>query len=80
MSDTIKAVCECKELSETELVVGIEISPFNSWGGWTWLFHILMIIITGTFWIFFIIGYYISKGSHYEWQFCGKTIEPINHR
>ena len=80
MSDTIKAVCECKELSETELVVGVEVGPFSSWGGWTWIFNILMTIITGTLWLIFVFIWCVTKGCHYECQLCEKTIPSINYR
>ncbi len=36
----IQAVCECKNMSETDLVIAVKDEPFSfigRWGIWTWL-------------------------------------------
>jgi len=59
----VKAVCECKNNSEDDLVVAIQKDRFffiNDWSIWIWLGITFIVIVTGGFWLFVIVGYHFS--------------------
>ena len=59
----VKAVCECQNMSEDNLIVAVQQERFNfinQWGFWIWLVVIVFTILTGGFWLLFIAGYHFD--------------------
>ena len=59
----VKAVCECKNDSEDDLVVAVQKNRFsfiNDWSIWVWIGVVLMAMLTGGFWLLVIVGYHFS--------------------
>ena len=81
--DSIKAVCQCKELSENEQVLAIRKYPLEDWGFWSWSINVSLLIMTGGGWAPFLIGWVLGGyflTPTYKCQFCGKKIEKENYR
>ena len=56
--ETIKAVCECKNLSEDHLVISVKKERFDfidGWGIFKWLLVLLLSILTAGVWILVIL-------------------------
>lgn len=76
--DTIRAICKCKELAENNLVVGIRQEPFATWGFFTWMFNILLVLISAGGWLPFIGGWVLGNywlQPKYHCQYCKAEIE-----
>ncbi len=81
--DIIKAVCQCKDFSEEELVVGIREKLLENWSGWNWFFAILLVIISAGAILPFMLGWIV--GGYYAFpvyrcQFCNRKIEKKDYR
>ncbi len=83
--DMVKAVCECKNMSETDLVVAVQQERFgfiDKWGFLIWVAVFVLTLLTGGFWLVFIIGYHfddIVKPKYYCNQ-CNAVIQPKQFR
>jgi len=81
--ETIHAVCECKDLSEDEIVVAIHKKPLDDWGFWSWTINIILLIVTVGGWFPFLAGWVLGDyflSPTYKCQFCGKKIDKKNYR
>ncbi len=76
----VKAVCECKEFSEDNLVIALKRSRFQfitEWSALTSLMAIILILLTGGVWIGAIIGYKFSEimgSNEHNCQFCNSVL------
>jgi hypothetical protein len=82
---SIKAICDCKDNSEDELVVVIQLDRggfFDRWGGPEWVLAVVLTIATGGGWIWVILGWNMSwiLNPPYVCQFCGEEIENSQFR
>ncbi len=81
----VKAVCECKDMSETDLIVAVQNERFgfiDIWGFWTWASVFILTLLTGGFWLFFVAGYHfndIVRPKYYCNQ-CNAVIPPKQFR
>jgi hypothetical protein len=88
MSDLVNAICECRQWSESNLVVARKKSFFSfydSWGFSTWSGALLVTTVTGGFGTALILGYqylkYIDKDEpHYRCMTCGADVYDQNVR
>ena len=74
------AVCDCKDLSEKDLVLAIKQERFvwiEKWGCLTWLLAIIMCLLTGLIWIGMIIGWHLGDiiNPKYVCQLCNRKIK-----
>lgn len=70
---TVKAICECKQLSEGNPVIAIRQKPLESWGFFTWIFTIILLIITAGGYLPFVIGWVLGGyllSPTYRCQYC----------
>ena len=59
----VKAVCECKNMSEDDLVVAVQRERFgfiDEWTLWIWIMVAILTLLTGGFWLLFIAGYHFG--------------------
>ena len=81
---TIKAVCECREFSEDELVVGVRQSwGTNIGGGLWWVIHLVLVLLTVGGWLSILILWLFFKyffSPTYQCQYCEEQIPKQNHR
>jgi hypothetical protein len=82
---SIKAICDCKDNSEDELVVAIQLNRLDFSDGWaegSGFWAVVLLIATGGFWIWFILGWNMSwiLNPPYVCQFCGEEIENDHFR
>ena len=59
----VKAVCECKNMSEDDLVVAVQRERFgfiSEWTLWIWIVVTILSLLTGGFWLLFIVGYHYA--------------------
>ncbi len=81
----VKAVCECKDFSEDDLVVAIQRRRFaflDTWGFWIWLGVFILILMTGGFWIVVVLVYHfdeIIRPKYYCSQ-CDEIVLPKQFR
>lgn len=82
--ETFKAVCECKKLSEDELVVPIKRKPFSGWGIGLWSINLLLVIVTAGGYLPFLGGFIFVKffinDTEYECQYCRDLLKKENYR
>ncbi len=79
----VRAICECRDKSETDLVVGVREEPLSKWGCVTWGFVVLGVLITAGGCLpllggFMLVGYLFFP--KYGCQFCGRRISPNQFR
>ncbi len=61
--NTIKAVCECRNMSEDNLIVAVQRDRFKFLDNWTiliWVGVVLMTLLTGGFWLVGIVSYHFN--------------------
>ncbi len=59
----VKAVCECKNMSEDDLVIAVQRERFafiDGWSGWIWVAVVVLALLTGGFWLLGIIGFHFD--------------------
>ena len=83
--DIVKAVCDCKSLSEEELVVAVKRSSFQfvlDWGVLTTLLVLILTLATGGMWIVAILGWKSDEiiGTKYNCQNCNAFVDKRNLR
>ncbi len=81
----VKAVCECKKMSEDDLVVAVQRERFsfiNKWSIWTWVGVVLLTLLTGGFWLLIIAGYHLNDliRPQYYCSQCERLIPPSQFR
>ena len=74
------AVCDCKDLSETDLVLAIKRERFawvEEWGCLIWLMVIVAVLLTGGVWVACIIGWhgFDILNPEYVCQHCDRKIK-----
>ena len=81
----VKAVCECKNMSEDDLVIAVQRERFafiDNWTLWIWFAVVVLTLLTGGFWLVFIVGYHfddIFRPKYYCNQ-CDAIISPKQFR
>ena len=81
--DAIRAVCECRQRKESDLVLAIRKKPLEDWGGIKWLGVGFLLLITGGALFPFIFGWVIGGYwllPTYRCQHCGVEIEKRDYR
>jgi hypothetical protein len=81
--DSIKAVCECRQRNEADLVLAIRKKPTEGWGAFKWLGVGFLLLATGGTLLPFIFGWVMgSYWLHptYSCQHCGTEIEKHDYR
>jgi hypothetical protein len=83
--DMVKAICECKDMSESDLVVAVKRERFHfveEWGILTWIMVVILTLLTGGFWLLFIAGYHFEDilNPKYYCSQCGAIIGPQQFR
>ena len=82
---TIKAVCECKNMSEEDQVVAVQRDRFKFLDDWSvliWIGVVIMTLITGGFWLIGILTYHfndILRPQYYCSQ-CERLVFPKQFR
>jgi hypothetical protein len=81
----VKAVCKCKDMSEDDLAVAIKEERFafiQKWGFWTWVFVIMLTLLTGGIWLLFIAIYYFKDilNPKYICNQCSRSVSPNQFR
>lgn len=59
--DMVKAVCNCKNISENDLVVAVKRERFyflEEWSSLIWIMVVILALLTGGFWLLFIAAYH----------------------
>jgi hypothetical protein len=80
---TVKATCECKGFSETDLIIAVRKKPAEDWGWFTLIFVIFLALITGGGALPFIGGWFMYSyfiNPSYRCQFCKTEIEEAQFR
>ena len=83
--NTIKAVCECKNMSEDDLIVAVQHDRFyflDEWSTLTWILVVILTLMTGGFWLLGIAGYHfndIVRPKYYCSQ-CDRLVLPRQFR
>ena len=81
----VKAVCECKNMSEDDLIIAVQRERFafiDEWTLWIWLAVAVLTLLTGGFWLVFIGGWHfddIFRPKYYCNQ-CDAVISPKQFR
>ncbi len=81
--DTCKAVCWCKDMSESDHIVAIRQTPLEHWGFFTWISTILLVLVTGGGWLPFVVGWVLGRywlSPTYRCQHCNAKIEKEQFR
>lgn len=81
----IKAVCECKKISENDLIVAVQRERFSfldAWSGWTWVGVVILTLLTGGFWLLAVIGFHFNDILKPEFRCnqCNAIIVPKQFR
>jgi len=81
----VKAVCECKNMSEDDLVIAVQRERFafvDQWTPWIWIAAIGLTLLTGGFWLLVIAGYHFDDilRPKYYCNHCDATIPPKQFR
>ena len=81
----MKAVCNCKNNSENDLVIVIRkerLSFFEKWSGGDWFGFWILALLTGGVWFLFVFGYYSGYilDPPSACQFCDEEIPNENLR
>ena len=76
----VKAICDCKDRSEDDLVLAIKqgrFSWFNDWGFFKIMVTLILLLATDGIWIFFVLGWKLSHivDPPFLCQFCDSKIE-----
>lgn len=80
--DTIKAVCECKNMDEGNTVLAVKQGRFafiNQWGFFTWLMVCIMVLATGYLWIGAIIGWHFGDIFNPKYH-CNQCEVVVPHK
>ncbi len=83
--NTIKAVCECKNMSEEDLIVAVQRDRFrflDEWSILTWIGVVIMMLITGGIWLIVVMVYHfndIFRPKYYCSQ-CEQLVSPKQFR
>jgi len=83
--NTIKAVCECRNMSEDDLVVAVQRDRFKFLDDWSvliWIGVVIMVFVTGGFWLVGILAYHfndIFRPQYYCSQ-CEQLVLPKQFR
>lgn len=81
--DAVKAICRCKKLSEAEPVLAIKEKPLESWGFFTWIITIVLVVATAGGWLPIVIGWVLGGyflAPTYRCQYCKSNIEKKQFR
>ena len=83
--DMVKSVCACKNMSEDDLVVAVKRERFaflDEWGFWIWMMMVIFTLLTGGFWLLFIVGYHFEDifRPKYHCSQCDEVIPPKQFR
>ena len=81
----VKAVCECQSMSETNLIIAVQQERFgfiDQWSLLIWLVVIIFTVLTGGFWLLFIVGYHFDNivKPKYHCNQCDTLIYPKQFR
>lgn len=81
----IKAICECKNMSETDLVIAVKDEPFSfigKWSLWIWIGASILTLLTGGLWLGIILGVHLMDivNPKYRCNQCGRNIAPQQFR
>ena len=81
----VKAVCECKNMSEDDLVVAVSRERFyfiEEWGVLIWVMVFILTLLTGGFWLLFIVGYHYGDilKPKYHCNLCDAEIPSKQFR
>ncbi len=81
----VKAVCECKNMSEDDLVVAVRRERFSfidDWGVLIWIMVAILTLLTGGFWLLFIAGYHFGDilKPKYHCNLCDAVIPSKQFR
>lgn len=80
---TVKAVCNCKNFNENDLVIAVKEKPAERWGCLLWSINSFLVLITWGSWFTVLGGYYIFGYfllPTYLCQFCNSEIEKNQFR
>ena len=81
--DAIKAVCECRQRNESDLVLAIRKKPTEGWSAFKWLGVGFLLLATGGASLPFIVGW-VAGGywwyPTYNCQYCGSDIAKKDYR
>ena len=81
--DSTKAVCECKNFSESDKVIAIRQKPLETWGLFSWTFVLLLVLGTGGGAFPFVLGWVLGGywlNPTYRCQFCRKAVNKNQFR
>lgn len=83
--DAIRAVCECKNMAESDTVLAVKKGRFSfvdSWGTFTWFMVFIMILITGAIWCVFIVGWHFKEilNPKYHCNSCDAVVPSKQFR
>ena len=83
--NTIKAICECKDFSEDDLVLAVKRTRFQwltEWGVFKTLLTGVLILGTGGIWLCVVLGWKASEiiSPNYNCQFCNQIIDKQHFR
>ena len=83
--DMIKAICACKNMSEDNFVLAVKRERFaflDEWGFWIWAMVVILALLTGGFWLLFIVGYHFEDifRRKYHCNQCDGAIPPKQFR
>ena len=83
MSKLLKAVCECKNMKEDDLIIVEQEEFFEVIKGikwWAWIIHLTLMLVTGFFWVAVMFGWYFFKERKYQCMQCERYLEKSNIR
>ncbi len=77
----VKAVCECKNMSEDDLVVAVQKERFaflDTWSFWIWVGVVVLTLLTGGFWLLVAMGYHLGEivSPKYYCSQCDEIVLP----
>lgn len=83
--NTIQAICECKDMSENDLIIAVKDEPFSfidKWNLWIWIAVLIFTLLTSGFWLAVILGAHLKDivKPKYRCNQCGRDIYPQQFR
>ena len=81
MSDLSKAYCKsCNKKHGYEQVTAMKYTATQDWGFMNWLFHLVMLFVTGFFWVGFLVFWLIGTYPRYRCQECNDILDEKDLR
>lgn len=81
MTDLHRSYCKsCEKKNGDGDVVAVKYGVCKDWGALNYLFHIIMLLATGFFWVGFLLVWLIVSYPRYRCQNCNSILDEKDLR